>query len=90
MYICAVEQKSHANINCMQNSNDISIPKAHALSNGGLVFAVSLILCAGKYIRTGTGYSAYVRICTCTLCMNVCTSQKEQKASKDSVEKCMT
>jgi hypothetical protein len=34
----------------MQNVHVVSRPEFHALSNGALVTAVSLILCTGKWI----------------------------------------
>jgi hypothetical protein len=34
----------------MQNVTVIFGPKFHVFSNGGLIFAVSLILCTGKWI----------------------------------------
>jgi hypothetical protein len=37
----------------MQNVNVVSRP-FHVLSNGALVFAVSLILCTGKWIKLFT------------------------------------
>jgi hypothetical protein len=42
------EQKSHTNKHSMQNSHFVSRPKFHVLSNGALVFEVSLILCIRK------------------------------------------
>jgi hypothetical protein len=33
------------------NANAISRPKCHVLSNGALVFAVSIIFCTGKLIK---------------------------------------
>jgi hypothetical protein len=35
----------------MQNVHVVSKPEFHALSNGALVTAVSLILCTGKWIQ---------------------------------------
>ncbi len=38
----------------MQNFHVVSRPKFHALSNGELAFALSLILCAWKWIKLFT------------------------------------
>jgi hypothetical protein len=38
----------------MQNAQVASIQKFHVLSNGALVFAVSLILCTGKWRKLFT------------------------------------
>jgi hypothetical protein len=38
----------------MQNVSIVSRPKFHALSNGDIVCAVSLILCTGKWIKLFT------------------------------------
>ncbi len=38
----------------MQNAHVVSRPEFHALSNGALVFHVSLILCTGKWEKTFT------------------------------------
>jgi hypothetical protein len=38
----------------MQNVHVVSSPKCHALSNGPLVFAVSEILCTGKWSKLFT------------------------------------
>jgi hypothetical protein len=38
----------------MQNFHAVSIPEFPALSNGALVFAVSLILCTGKWTKLFT------------------------------------
>jgi hypothetical protein len=46
------EQESNTNKNKMQNVNVFSTTKFHALFNGAIVFAVSLILYSGKWIGT--------------------------------------
>jgi hypothetical protein len=45
----------------MQNVNVVSKPKLRVLSNGAFVFAVSLILCTGKWIG-----ETIAQNCTCS------------------------
>jgi hypothetical protein len=45
----------------MSNVHVVSKPKFHDLSNGALVVAVSLILCAGKWIQTIHGNCAFIQ-----------------------------
>jgi hypothetical protein len=52
MYSHALQKrKSDKNKNEMQNVHVVSRPTFYVLSNGALVFHVSLILCTGKWIQ---------------------------------------
>jgi hypothetical protein len=55
MYSHALQEQKRTQINTkMQNGHFVSKPELHALSNGALVLAVSLILWTGKLIKQFT------------------------------------
>jgi hypothetical protein len=48
------KSRNHIQLKTKCNVNVVSSPKFHVLSNGALVFALSLILCTGKWIQLFT------------------------------------